>query len=379
MKNKKKLLKRRQLLIGATALTAATGLLASCKENVDGGTPDNPSKSSAISKEIIEWKMVTTWPKNFPGLGTGAQRIADSITAMSDGQLNVKLYAGGELVPPFECFDAVSQGTAQMSHGASYYWINKNRSMPFFATVPGGLTAQEHDAWIHYGGGQELWDELYAEFNLKGFLGGNSGVQMGGWFKKEINTLNDFKGLKMRMPGLGAEVINRMGATAISLPGGEIMPALESGAIDATEWVGPYNDLAFGFYQATKYYYGPGFHEPGTHTECMVNKKEYDSLPKNLQKIVEHACVSENNRMLAEFTRGNSAAQRKLINEHGVIINNFPKEVYNTMFKLSEEVVAETANEGEINKRIYNSWIKFKEDVRERAPFSEQGYMERRG
>ena len=322
MKNKKKLLKRRQVLIGATALTAATGLLASCKENVDGGTPDNPSKSSAISKEIIEWKMVTTWPKNFPGLGTGAQRIADSITTMSDGQLNVKLYAGGELVPPFECFDAVSQGTAQMSHGASYYWINKNRSMPFFATVPGGLTAQEHDAWIHYGGGQELWDELYAEFNLKGFLGGNSGVQMGGWFKKEINTLNDFKGLKMRMPGLGAEVINRMGATAISLPGGEIMPALESGAIDATEWVGPYNDLAFGFYQATKYYYGPGFHEPGTHTECMVNKKEYDSLPKNLQKIVEHACVSENNRMLAEFTRGNSAAQRKLINEHGVIINN---------------------------------------------------------
>jgi len=379
MKNKKKLFKRRQILVGATALTAAAGLLTSCKEQVDGGTPDKPAKSAAVSKGIIQWKMVTTWPKNFPGLGTGAQRIADSITTMSDRQLNVKLYAGGELVPPFECFDAVSQGTAQMSHGASYYWINKNRSMPFFATVPGGLTAQEHDAWIHYGGGQELWDELYADYNLKGFLGGNSGVQMGGWFKKEIKSLEDFKGLKMRMPGLGAEVINRMGATAIALPGGEIMPALESGAIDATEWVGPYNDLAFGFYQAAEYYYGPGFHEPGTHTECMVNKEEYEKLPKNLQKIVEHATVSENNRMLAEFTYGNSAAQRKLINEHNVKIGNFPKEVYDTMFKISEEVVAETANEGDINKRIYNSWLEFKNDVRERAPFAEQGYMERRG
>ena len=254
----------------------------------------------AIAADRVDIAIVTTWPRDFPGLGTGAQRIADSITSMSDGKLTVKLYASGELVPAFECFDAVSQGTAQMSHGASYYWINKNRSTPFFATVPGGLTAQEHDAWIHYGGGQELWDELYSEFNLKGFLGGNSGVQMGGWFKKEINSLEDFKGLKMRMPGLGAEVINRMGATAIALPGGEIMPALESGAIDATEWVGPYNDLAFGFYQAAKFYYGPGFHEPGTHTECMVNKNEYDALPTNLQNIVEHACISENsffNRM----------------------------------------------------------------------------------
>ena len=378
MKNIKKLFKRRQILIGATALTSAA-LLAGCKEKVDGGTPDNPKKSATISRGIIEWKMVTTWPKNFPALGTGAQRIADSIGEMSEGQLVVKLYAGGELVPPFECFDAVSQGTAQMSHGVSYYWINKNRSTPFFATVPGGLTAQEQDAWIHYGGGQELWDELYSNFNLKAFLGGNSGVQMGGWFRNEIKSLDDFKGLKMRMPGLGAEVINRMGATAVSMPGGEIMPSLESGAIDATEWVGPYNDLAFGFYQVAKYYYGPGFHEPGTQAECMVNKEEYDKLPKHLQKIVEHASVSENNKMLAEFTYGNSAAQRKLVDTHGVIMNNFPKEVYDTMFKISEEVVAETANDGEINKKIYNSWIKFKEDVRVRAPYAEQGYMERRG
>ena len=332
----------------------------------------------AISKGRIKWKMVTTWPKNFPGLGTGAQRIADSITVMSEGQLTVKLFAAGELVPAFESFDAVRQETAQMSHGASYYWINKNKSTPFFASVPGGLTAQEHDAWIHYGGGQELWDELYAEFNLKGFLGGNSGVQMGGWFKKEINSLEDFKGLKMRMPGLGAEVINRMGSTAVALPGGEIMPALQSGAIDATEWVGPWNDLAFGFYKVANNYYGPGFHEPGTHTECIVNKTAYDALPINLQNIVEHACISENNKMLSEFTYANNIAQKKLIG-FGVNIQNFPNDVYKEMFKISDEVVAETANEGDINKRIYDSWSKFKKEAKERGPFAEQGYMNRRG
>jgi TRAP-type mannitol/chloroaromatic compound transport system substrate-binding protein len=260
----------------------------------------------------------------------------------------------------------------------SYYWINKNKSTPFFAAVPGGLTAQEHNAWIHYGGGQALWDELYGEFDVKGFLGGNTGVQMGGWFNKEIKSLNDFKGLKMRMPGLGAEVINRMGATAVSLPGGEIMPALQSGAIDATEWVGPWNDLAFGFYKVANNYYGPGFHEPGSHTECIVNKKAFNALPIHLQKIVEHACISENNRMLSEFTYANNVSQVKLI-ELGVNIQNFPNDVYKEMFKISKEVVAETANEGDINKRIYNSWSKFKKEAKERGSFAEQGYMNRRG
>ena len=191
-------------------------------------------------------------------------------------------------------------------------------------------------------------------------------------------SLKDFKGLKMRMPGLVAEFINRMGATAVSLPGGEIMPALQSGAIDATEWVGPWNDLAFGFYKVANNYYGPGFHEPGSHTECIVNKTAFDELPIHLKKIVEHACVSENNRMLSEFTYANNISQKKLI-DFGVNIKNFPDEVYQEMFKISDEVVAETANEGDINKRIYNSWLKFKKEARERAPFAEQGYMTRRG
>ncbi|MXX22220.1 MAG: TRAP transporter substrate-binding protein, partial [Rhodospirillales bacterium] len=256
---------RRTFLSGAAVVSASVAL-AACGEGEDQenqqtaetGTPDNPAEAPAVSRGMREWRLVTTWPKNFPGLGTGAQRLADHITTASEGRLTVKLYAAGELVPPFENFDAVREGKAQMSHAAAYYWINKHRSTPFYAAVPGGLVAQEHNAWVYHGGGQELWDELYAEFGLKAFLAGNSGTQMGGWFQKEINSIEDFQGLKMRIPGLGAEVINRLGATAVNLPGGEIMPALQSGVIDATKWGGPWNDLAFGFYKITKNYSGPG-------------------------------------------------------------------------------------------------------------------------
>ena len=246
--------------------------------------------SPAISSDTFSWKMVTTWPKNFPGLGTGAQRIADAITKMSNGRLTVKLYAAGELVPPFEAFDAVREGKAEMTHDASYYWVAKHKAFPFFCTVPGGLTVQEHNAWIYYGGGQELWDELCHGFGMRSFLAGGSGIQMGGWFQKELTSADDMKGIKMRMPGYGAEVINRMGATAVNLPGGEIMPALQSGVIDATEWVGPWNDLAFGFHKVAKYYYGPGFHEPSSALECLVNLEAYNKLPGDLQLIVHQAC-----------------------------------------------------------------------------------------
>ncbi len=367
----KKKITRRRILKSAGLITAA-GLLSSCS---DSGTPNNPSKSSSIIKNKFEWKLVTTWPKNFPGLGTGAQRIADSIRRMSEGRLDIKLFAAGELVPAFECFDAVRENKAQMFHASPYYWINKNKSMPFFGAVPGGMIAQEHNAWINYGGGQELWDQLYSEFGLKSFMAGNSGTQMGGWFLKKISSINDFKGLKMRIPGLAAEVLNRMGGTAVALPGGEIMPALQSGAIDATEWVGPWNDLAFGFYKITKFYYGPGIHEPSSVLECSINLNAYNSLPNDLKAILKFACEAENNRMLSEFTAANSDAQQKLVNQHNVEVLNFPKKVFKTMINISNDVVAETANQGEINKKIYNSWNKFKNIARLRAPFAEHGFI----
>ncbi len=361
----------RRKILQATGLAAAAGLISACN---NGGSPDKPAESTNTIKKKREWKMVTTWPKNFPGLGTGAQRIADNITRMSDGRLTVKLFAAGELVPAFECFDAVRENKAQMFHASPYYWINKNKSMPFFGGVPGGVTAQEHNAWINYAGGQELWDEMYAQFGLKPFMGGNSGTQMGGWFLKEINSVEDFKGLKMRIPGLAAEVLNRMGGTAVALPGGEIMPALQSGAIDATEWVGPWNDLAFGFHKITKFYYGPGFHEPSSALECSTNLEAFNELDDDLKSIIKNACEAENTRMISEFTAANTDAQQKLVKEHGVIIRNFPKDVFNLMMSLSKDVVSETAAEGKLNKKIYESWSTFKEKARQRAAFNEHGY-----
>ncbi len=333
----------------------------------------------AIAQGNVQWKMVTTWPKNFPGLGTGAQRIADRIDALTDGRLKVKLFAAGELVPAFEAFDAVRDGIAEMTHDAAYYWVAKHKSMPFFCTVPGGLTQQEHMGWIYHGGGQALWDELYAEFGLKAFLAGGTGVQMGGWFQKEINSLDDLQGLKMRIPGLGAEVINRLGGTAVNMPGGEIMPALQSGVIDATEWVGPWNDLAFGFYKIAKYYYGPGFHEPSSALEVMVSKDKFEELPSDLQAAVENACMAENGYMLSEFTAGNSAAQATLTGEHGVSIGSFPDDVVKAAYGAAVDVLHETADVDDLGKRIFDSWWKFRQEAIDRAPFAEQGYMNNRG
>ena len=239
--------------------------------------------------------------------------------------------------------------------------------------------AQEHNAWVYHGGGQELWDELYAEFGLKAFLAGNSGTQMGGWFQKEINSIEDFQGLKMRIPGLGAEVINRLGATAVNLPGGEIMPALQSGVIDATEWVGPWNDLAFGFYKITKNYYGPGFHEPGTASELLLNKEAWDGLEPDLQAIVEDAAAATNVRMLAEFTAANNESQRVLVEEHGVELRPFPKDVFDEMLVHSDDVVRATAQEGDLARRIFESWERFRTEARARNPYAEQGYLQLRG
>tara|TARA_B100001248_G_scaffold260849_1_gene250230 strand:- start:7454 stop:8575 length:1122 start_codon:yes stop_codon:yes gene_type:complete len=368
--SKRKITRRK--ILKTAGLISAAGLLSSCS---DSGTPNKPGNTSAIIKQKFEWKLVTTWPKNFPGLGTGAQRIADSIKKMSEGKLDIKLFAAGELVPAFECFDAVRENKAQMFHASPYYWINKNKSVPFFGAVPGGMIAQEHNAWINYGGGQELWNELYNDFGLISFMAGNSGTQMGGWFLKKIDSINDFKGLKMRIPGLAAEVLNRIGGTAVALPGGEIMPALQSGAIDATEWVGPWNDLAFGFHKITKFYYGPGIHEPSSVLECSINLNAYNSLPDDLKAIIKFACEAENSRMLSEFTAANSDAQQKLVNDHKVEVLNFPKQVFKEMIKISNDVVAETAEEGNINKRIYDSWSNFKKIARLRSPFAEQGFI----
>ncbi len=219
--------------------------------------------------------MVTTWPRDFPGLGTGANYLARIIGEMSGGRLTVKVFGGNELVPPFEVFDAVQRGTAEMGHGGAYYWKGKMPASPFFSSVPFGLTGSEINGWFYHGGGLELYHELYAPFGVIPWPIGNSGTQMGGWFNREINSVDDLKGLKMRIPGFGGEVLMRVGGTPVNIPGAELFTALQSGTIDATEWVGPMNDLAFGLFRAAKYYYYPGWHEPGTALEGIVNAEAY--------------------------------------------------------------------------------------------------------
>ncbi len=329
----------------------------------------------AEAKTAHKWKMVTTWPKNFPGLGTGANNLARLIAEMSGGRIQVKVYGAKELVPAFEVFDAVSRGTAEMGHGAAYYWKGKHEATQFFTTVPFGMTAQEMNGWFYYGGGLELWSELYARFNLVPAPAGNSGVQMGGWFNKEINSVDDLKGLKMRIPGLGGEVLKRAGGTPVNLPGGELFTSLQSGAIDATEWVGPYNDLAFGLYKAAKYYYYPGFHEPGTCLEAMINKDAYEALPKDLQSIVMNACKVVNLDMLSEYMARNPVALQTLIKKHKVELRNYPDDVVRKLRELSHQVVAEIAQKDEFSQKVYASYEKFLNQAKEWSGISELTYL----
>jgi len=347
---------------------AASAALVACGQAQEGNAP------SIQTRKNFKWKMVTTWPKDFPGLGTGANRLAQTIGDMSGGQLEVKVYGAGELVPAMGVFDGVAGGTAEMGHASAYYWKGKHEATQFFSAVPFGLTAQEINGWLSYGGGQELWDELYADFGLKAFPAGNTGVQMGGWFNREINALDDFSGLVMRMPGLGGEVLRRLDATVQNLPGGEIFQALKTGAIDATEWVGPYNDLAFGFHQAAKYYYWPGWHEPGTTMEAMINRTAWEALPTDLQHIVRHACQSTNENMLAEFTTRNGVALKTLVEKHGVQLKRFSDDVLTEIGRVARDVVGEIAAKDPLSNSIYASFNAYRSQSVSYTRISEEAY-----
>ena len=351
-------------------LMSVASLLLSC-----GAAPSDPQQTNAPSAEIFRWKLVTTWPKNLPGLGAAPERLAERLRAMSAGRLDIKVYGAGELVDAFGVFDAVSQGTAEMGHGAAYYWRGKIPVAAMFATVPFGMNAQEMNGWLHHGGGMALWRELYAPFNLKPFAAGNSGVQMAGWFNKEINSVDDLIGLKMRIPGLGGEVLARAGGVPVSLPGGEVYTALQTGVIDATEWVGPYNDLSLSLHSAAKYYYYPGWHEPGPTLEAIVNIDAWSSLPPDLQAMVDTATRAINDDMLSEFTASNNAALTTLRTEHGVELRALPQDVIDRLREVSKTVVAESAQGDPLAEKIHRSYMTFLEQVRAYHKISEQAYL----
>ncbi len=370
-------MKRRLFLrqLGKGTLAAGAVLGAGCQQQ---GSAEQVAAAPTTSFKPVKWKMVTTWPKNFPGLGTGANTLAELITQMTGGRIQVKVYGAGELVPAFEVFDAVSSGTAELGHGASYYWKGKSEAAQFFSAVPFGLTAEEMNAWLYHGGGMELWRETYEPFGLVPMAAGNTGVQMAGWFNREINALEDLKGLKMRIPGLGGEVLARAGGTPVSLPGGELFTALQSGAIDATEWVGPYNDLAFGLYKAAKYYYYPGWHEPGTTLEAIINKQAFAALPEELRVIVRNAARVTNQDMLAEYIARNNQALQTLVTEHQVKVRQLPDAVLDRLRKLSDQVVAEIADKDALSQRVYASFSDFRAQVIQWSNISERAYLNAR-
>ena len=354
---------RRYLLL-ATGLLAALGL-AGCDK-------DKPAAAAAaVPAQSYHWKMVTAWPKNYPGLGTGAERLAERVKVMSGGRLTIKVYAAGELVPAMEVFDSVSRGTTELGHGAAYYWKGKVPTAQFFTSVPFGLSTSEMNAWLSRGGGQALWDEAYAPFGVKPLPAGNSGMQMGGWFNREIESLDDLKGLKIRMPGLGGEVLSRLGATPVNLPGSEVFTSLQTGAIDASDWVSPYNDLAFGLHKAARYYYAPGWQEPQAVIELLINQKAYDSLPPDLQAILGEAARAANQDMLDDYVYNNALALEEL-KRQGVQLRRFPDEVLDALRQQSEFVLGELAAQSELNGRIWASMTAFQAQVTPMHQLSEK-------
>lgn len=320
----------------------------------------NSSGPNLITSKKYEWKMVTTWPPNFPILGEGCNLFAKWVEEMSGGRLKIKVFGGGELVPPLEAFDAVRSGAADIGHGAAYYWAGKAPATQFFASVPFGMNAQQLNAWLIGGGGMDLWRELYDQFNLVPMIGGNTGVQMGGWFNREINSLDDLKGLKMRMPGLGGKVLEKAGGAPVLLAGAELYTGLEKGTIDATEWIGPYHDYSMGFYQIAKYYYSPGWHEPGTSLEFFINKSKYEVLPVDLKAILHAAAARLNVWTLAESEAKNSIYLTKLIEEENVDIRNFPPEVLTQLREYTKEILEEIVAADPFSKKVYASYLDFR-------------------
>jgi TRAP-type mannitol/chloroaromatic compound transport system substrate-binding protein len=340
-------------------------------------TTDSETVSTDRDK-TYNWRLVTSWPKNYPGLGMAPERIADLVEEMSDGQMTITVYGAEEQVPAFGVFDAVSSGSHQMGHSGGYFWKGKVPAAQFFTSVPFGLTADEINAWVNRGGGLELWREIYEPFNIYPIPAGNTGTQMFGWFNKEINSLEDVKGLKMRIPGIGGEVLKEAGGIPVTLPGGELFTALQTGVIDATEWVGPYNDLTFGFHQAAKYYYYPGWHEPGPMLELIINLDEWNSLPKHLQAIIETATKAVNQDMLDEYLAKNNQALTELVEVHGVELRRLPDDVIEEFRMISDQILEELAQEDETIAKVYNSYKSFKQDVSEYHKISEDAFIEAR-
>ena len=334
----------------------------------------------AVAQGRMTWRMVTTWPRNFPGMGVGAQRLADRITAATDGQLTVQVFSAGEMVPALQSLDAVIDGSAEMMHGAAYYWQNKSVGLSFFTGVPFGMTSRELTGWVNHLGGQEIWDDIYDQFGVQGFLSGDTGTQTGGWFRNELTGLDDIQGLRFRTPGLGGQVWQKIGASVTNLAAGDIYAALQTGTLDAVEFVGPYNDLALGFHQINKHYYTSSFVEPGLATELVVDKAKFQELPSNFQAIIRDICQAEYDQVASDFAANDPRALATLVNEHGVITHpSFPEDILEAGANASKEVLVEILETGdELTRRTAESFIAALKLMRTRTEGTDQVFTRAR-
>jgi TRAP-type mannitol/chloroaromatic compound transport system substrate-binding protein len=360
-------MKRREFLTKTATGAAVAGAAVSAL----------PAPAIANNKKV--WKLATTWPKNAPGVGINAQRFADYVTEMTDGSLTVKLFGAGEIVPPFEVLDAVQSGVVEMGHSTPYYWVGKNKAMNFFTGVPFGLTALEMGGWLRFGGGMALWEEAYAPFGVKPFYAGASGTQAGGWFNKEINTVDDLRGLKMRIAGLGGEVMRRLGVAVTLTPPGEIFTALQSGTVDAAEWVSPWLDIAFGLQKAAKYYYMPAFHEPGPSLEVIVNKDALAGLSKSEQAIIAAAADRTNVSTQADFLYHNVDVFSTMAQKYpDVHLRTVPEDVQKALWEATQGAIADITKDDAFVQKVADSYLGFNQKANDYTRWAELGIMEMR-
>jgi TRAP-type mannitol/chloroaromatic compound transport system substrate-binding protein len=333
-----------------------------------------PGKSTHAQTKF-RWRLAHSFGPTSPVLGTSLPIMAKDLHTMSNGQLEIKVYAGGELVPPFGVFDATKQGSIEMFYSASYYWAGKIPASQFTCAVPFGMNTQQFNAWCYYGGGMEVWREYYAKQGLYPFVAGNTGTQMGGWFRKPITSLEDLKGLKYRIPGLGGKIYAELGAKVILLPQQEIFPALERGVLDAAEWVGPWYDYSLGFYEAAKYYMYPGWHECSTANELTINMKAWNSLPKEFQEMISHAAYKLNISNLAEFDAHN-LEYLTILEKKGVKLVKFPDDVLKAIYKICERVNQQVADSDPDARKVYESYKKFQNGIRQWHSVNEWAYKD---
>ena len=337
--------------------------------------PQNGALDMSSPTDVIEWKLVTTWPKGLPGLGAAPENFARRVNEASGGRLHIKVFGAGEIVPAFEVFDAVSGGVAEAGHGAAYYWKGKIPAAVFFTAVPFGMTAQEVNGWLHYGGGLPLWRELYAPFGVIPYAGGSTGVQMAGWFNKRLNNRSDLAGLKMRIPGLAGEVFNAAGGSAVRIAGGEVYTSMQTGVIDAVEWVGPYNDRTLGLMEVGEYYYYPGWHEPGAMLETIINAEALAALPEDLQAIVRIAARATNTDMLDDFTANNSESLQILLRDFDTEVLPLPDDVMDALYEQSQIAMQALVDSDPMAKKIAASYFAFADKVRTYHEISERAYL----